>query len=127
MPLRQRKAITPADLIGEKLILPARLAVKNQLENWFGKYMEDIHTVGTHNLSSYNKQISVRHGMGLAMGTYFETTFPELCMRPVKPAIESGNVVVWKRTQAMTPYCGVSLRPCKRPSLARRRQQWIQT
>lgn len=101
--LAQKERITAADLVGERLILPSRLAIKTQLENWLGPYAEQIQVGATLNLSAYNKEILVRHGMGLAIGTHFETAFSELCMRPMEPPLVSGTILVWKKNQHISP------------------------
>ncbi len=52
------------------------------------------------NLSAYNKMVLTDNGVGLALGLDFDTVLPGLCMRPMKPFIENGSYMVWKRTSS---------------------------
>ena len=55
------------------------------------------------NLSAYNKMILTDNGVGLALGLDFDTALPSLCMRPMKPVIENGSYMVWKKNQFLSP------------------------
>lgn len=52
-PLAEKSVITPADLQGQRLIMTKRKSVQNELENWLGKYYDQIKVVATSNLSYY--------------------------------------------------------------------------
>ena len=55
------------------------------------------------NLSAYNKMVLTDNGVGLALGLDFDTVLPGLCMRPMKPFIENGSYMVWKKNQFLSP------------------------
>ena len=50
--LAKKKFITSKDLLNEKLILPRRSNVKNELSAWLGKDISKLNIVATNNLNS---------------------------------------------------------------------------
>lgn len=96
-PLAEKREITPNDLRDMPLIVAKRQSVRNELENWFGHDKENLHIVSTCNLSHDNQSIMVESGIGVSVGIEFSCTRDTLCLRPLKPEIESGCVLVWKK------------------------------
>jgi len=101
--LAAKEAVEPQDLAGQRLIMPARLSVKNQVEAWLGRWQSDVRLAVYMNLSAYNKMVLTDNGVGLALGLDFDTVLPGLCMRPMKPFIENGSYMVWKKNQFLSP------------------------
>ena len=102
-PLAEKAVITPADLVNERLILTKRKSVKNELENWLGDCYEKVHIVATSNLSYYNRSLMVKNGLGIATCHEFQNLDDALCLRPLKPEIANGSVLVWKKAQVFSP------------------------
>lgn len=102
-PLAEKSVITPADLQGQRLIMTKRKSVQNELENWLGKYYDQIKVVATSNLSYYNRSIMVKNNLGIATCHEFQNAYEELCLRPLEPEISNGSVLIWKKAQVFSP------------------------
>lgn len=102
-PLAAKESVCAADLADRPLVLASRSSVKNQLDNWFGPYAEQIHIAAYMNLSAYNKNILVSRGLGVALGLFFRTSYPHLAMVPMEPRIENGSFLVWKKNEFIAP------------------------
>ena len=101
-PLAKKDKIMPEDLAGIPLIIPKRRSVRNELENWFGKYYEGLNIVSTCNLSYSNRMIMVENNLGVSMVHEFENNNENLCLRPVYPEIVNSSVLVWKKNQVFS-------------------------
>lgn len=99
-PLAQRDAVLPRDLWDKPLILSRQVDNKSGLYRWLGKEPSELHTVATYNLI-YNASLMVDEGMGYAftLDKLVNTTGSNLCFRPLKPALELGMYLVWKKSQ----------------------------
>ena len=102
-PLAEKESITPGDLSGVPLIVAKRLSVRNELENWFGRLVEHMNMAATCNLSHNNQAVMVENGLGAAIVMEFTCDSDALCIRPLKPEVISGCVLVWKKNQALSP------------------------
>lgn len=102
-PLAKKEKICPSDLAGLPLIIARRQSVRNLLENWFGNVAEKLRIVSTCNLSHINQSIMVESGIGVALVMDFSCNDQTLCLRPLKPEIVSGSVLVWKKNQVLPP------------------------
>ena len=101
--LAEKERITPKDLAGYPLIIATRLSVRNELENWFGRLVEHMNMAATCNLSHNNQAVMVENGIGAAIVMEFTCDSDALCIRPLKPEVISGCVLVWKKNQALSP------------------------
>ena len=99
-PLAQRDAVLPQDLWDKPLILSRQVDNKSGLYRWLGKEPSELHTVATYNLI-YNASLMVDEGMGYAftLDKLVNTTGSNLCFRSLKPALELGMYLVWKKSQ----------------------------
>lgn len=102
-PLAEKERIGPSDLAEMPLIIARRQSVRNLLENWFGNVAEKLRIVSTCNLSHINQSIMVESGIGVALVMDFSCNDQTLCLRPLKPEIVSGSVLVWKKNQVLPP------------------------
>lgn len=100
--LAQKKTVQPADLLGIPVILPRRDSVKNEAENWFGKYYDDLEIAATYNLL-YNAAIFAEELGGAVFGPEYDHTYENMIFIPVEPKIETGSVLVWKKSQFFSP------------------------
>ena len=78
---------------------------KNEFIEWFKGEFDNLNTVATINLV-YNASIMVKAGIGYAITLdKLVNTSPEsmLCFRPLKPKLESGLDIVWKKYQVFSP------------------------
>lgn len=65
-PLAQKDYVTPADLAGQKVVLPWRQKVRNELISWFGDYFQTVHILINSNMST-NASIMVYNKLGYAL------------------------------------------------------------
>lgn len=99
-PLAEKGAISPQDLWDKPLILSRQVDNKSGLYRWLGKEPTQLHTVATYNLI-YNASLMVDEGMGYAftLDKLVNTIGSGLCFRPLKPKLELGMYLVWKKSQ----------------------------
>ena len=99
-PLAQRETVSPCDLWDKPLILSRQVDNKSGLYRWLRKEPSELHTVATYNLI-YNASLMVDEGMGYAftLDKLVNTTGSNLCFRPMKPKMELGMYLVWKKSQ----------------------------
>ena len=102
-PLAEKDAVTPRDLWGKPLILSRQVDNKSGLYRWLRKEPTELHTVATYNLI-YNASLMVDEGMGYAftLDKLVNTTGTHLCFRPLKPKLELGMYLVWKKSQVFS-------------------------
>jgi len=99
-PLAQRETVSPRDLWDKPLILSRQVDNKSGLYRWLRKEPSELHTVATYNLI-YNASLMVDEGMGYAftLDKMVNTAGSNLCFRPLKPKMELGMYLVWKKSQ----------------------------
>lgn len=103
-PLAAREAIQPNDLLGLPLLVSRQAMVKNEISGWMGDRHSQLHIVATYNLL-YNASLMVEEGMGYALCLDKIVRTPDegpLCFRPLKPKIEVGLSVAWKKYQVFS-------------------------
>ena len=103
-PLAKKTGITPDDLQGIPLIASRQSIAHNELSGWLGKQYDSLHIVTTYNLL-HNASLMVEENVGCAL--CLDHIIPEyknspLCFRPLKPQIEVGLDIVWKKYQVFT-------------------------
>ncbi len=102
-PLAEKDAVSPQDLWDKPLILSRQVDNKSGLYRWLKKEPSELHTVATYNLI-YNASLMVDEGMGYAftLDKLVNTTGSSLCFRPLKPRLELGMYLVWKKSQTFS-------------------------
>lgn len=104
-PLAKKKSIKVSDLVGQNLILPRRLNVKNELASWFGSSYKKLHILFTSNFST-NASIMVKNGLGRAIlidGSLPFVDKKQIITRPLVPSLTATSVIAWKREQPFSP------------------------
>nr|WP_249312963.1 LysR family transcriptional regulator [Lederbergia citrea] len=107
-PLACKETIQAVDLLNIPLIC-SRQAIKqtfskNEFADWFGEDFAKLNVVTTYNLA-YNAAIMVEEGIGYAitLDKIVDTSSDSnLCFRPLKPRLESGLNIVWKKHQVFS-------------------------
>ncbi|MNT58276.1 DNA-binding transcriptional regulator HcaR [compost metagenome] len=107
-PLAVKDTIQAADLLNVPLIC-SRQAIqqtlsKNEFVDWFGEDFEKLNIATTYNLL-YNAAIMVEEGIGYAVTIdkiVNTSNNSKLCFRPLKPRLESGLNLVWRRHQVFS-------------------------
>ena len=108
-PLAKKDYVELEDLKGLPLInsrqAMRKTSSKNEFIEWFHGEFENMNTVATINLV-YNAAVMVKAGIGYAitLDKLVDTSSEsELCFRPLKPRLESGLDIVWKKYQVFSP------------------------
>lgn len=103
-PLARKESVAPEDLWDKPLILSRQVDNKSGLYRWLGKDPSQLHTVATYNLI-YNASLMVDEGMGyaFALDKLINTAGTGLCFRPLRPRLELGMYLVWKKSQIFSP------------------------
>ncbi|MDY0943927.1 LysR family transcriptional regulator [Priestia megaterium] len=115
-PLVVKETIQAADLLNVPLIC-SRQAMKqtfskNEFADWFGEDFHKLNIVTTYNLA-YNAAIMVEEGIGYAITLdkiVNTSSDSNLCFRPLKPRLESGLNIVWKKHQFFSAAADVFLK-----------------
>lgn len=102
-PLAEKDTVSPQDLWDKPLILSRQIENKSGIYRWLRKDPMELHTVATYNLI-YNASLMVDEGMGYAfsLDKLINTTGSNLCFRPLKPHLELGMYLVWKKYQVFS-------------------------
>lgn len=108
-PLAEKSYIEKKDLLNVPLICSIQAIsphqTGNEFTNWFGQDFDNLDIVTTFNLF-YNAAIMAEAGIGYAVtidklaNTAVNNT---LCFRPLKPQLESGLNIIWKKYQVFSP------------------------
>ena len=104
-PLAEKEYIQPEDLWELPLLASRQTMARKELMAWLGREREELHIVTTYNLI-YNASLMVEEGLGyaLSLDKLINTTGDSaLCFRPLRPKLEVGLDVVWKKYQVFSP------------------------
>ena len=106
-PLAKKDCVELVDLVGVPLLASRQMSKKYSAESgfldWFKEEFENLNITATYNLA-YNAAIMVESGMGYAVTLdKLVNTSGNLCFRPLKPRLESGLDIVWKKYQVFSP------------------------
>ena len=101
-PLTSKEYITPEDLLNLPIISPKRNLVQNEISSWFGDYAEEINIISTYNLM-YNATIMIEKNLGVLIGIKLDVKYKDLSFIPLKPKIELGSVLAWKKSERLSP------------------------
>ena len=106
-PLAKKKEIELKDLKNLPLIASRQMTPKysagSGFLDWFGSEFENLNITATYNLI-FNAGIMVEAGIGYAITLdKLINTSGNLRFRPLKPKLESGLDIVWKKNQIFSP------------------------
>lgn len=100
-PLAKKEAVEPEDLWGKSLILSRQECYAGALLPWLKQEWGQINKVATYSLL-FNASLMVEEGLGYAvcLDQIINTSGDsKLCFRPLRPRMEMGVHVVWKKYQ----------------------------
>lgn len=103
-PLAQKKSISPKDLQDMPLIVSRQALDGSELTQWLKNGSEQLNIVSTYNLV-YNASLMVDEGLGVALcldKIINVSGDSSLCFRPIKPKLEVGMNLVWKKYQVFS-------------------------
>lgn len=106
--LAEKETIRKEDLLNVPLICSRQVISeerhRNEFAEWFGEDFDKLDIVTTFNLV-YNAAIMVEAGVGYAItiDKIADTTeSSSLCFRPLRPQLDSGLNVIWKKDQVFS-------------------------
>lgn len=94
--------ICPENLLNIPLIIAKRESVRNVVENWFGKYCDNLKVAAESDLL-YNTIMLVKNGVGVAVCLESAGIGEDLCFKTLNPPLETGAVLVLKKHRAVSP------------------------
>lgn len=118
-PLAKKNFVEKNDLLNVPLIFSRQVITPQQTGNefidWFGADFNKLDIVTTFNLF-YNASIMVEAGIGYAVTIDKLANTAEgsnLCFRPLKPKLEAGLNIIWKKYQVFSPAAELFLNKLK--------------
>ncbi len=99
--LAQKESISPRDLRDMPLIVSRQALDGSELTQWLKSDNEQLNIVSTYNLV-YNASLMVDEGLGVALcldKIINVSGDSSLCFSPLKPKLEVGMSLVWKKYQ----------------------------
>ena len=103
-PLAQKKNISPKALRDMPLIVSRQALDGSELTQWLKNGSEQLNIVSTYNLV-YNASLMVDEGLGVALcldQLINVSGDSSLCFRPLKPKLDVGMSLVWKKYQVFS-------------------------
>lgn len=100
-PLAAQENVTAKELLDVPLLIPQRNLVKSELASWFGKLYDKMDFAVTYTMLM-NAAVMVRGGVGAALCLNMGSVYSDLAFVPLKPALKTGTVLVWKKSQRLT-------------------------
>ncbi len=103
-PLAQKENISPRDLRDMSLIVSRQALDGSELTQWLKSDNEQLNIVSTYNLV-YNASLMVDEGLGIALcldKIINVSGDSSLCFHPLKPKLEVGMSLVWKKYQVFS-------------------------
>ncbi len=115
-PLAAQETIDADDLAGLPLIMSRQGLVENEFSGWMDGKFRQLSRVATYNLL-YNAALLVEEGVGCALcleGIVRTGDDSPLCFRPLRPRMEVGLKLAWKKQQCFTRAAEIFLNRLKR-------------
>ncbi len=102
MELAKREVIHPKDLAGIPIITATSRPMRNELENWFGEYVDKIPQFSYYNLL-YNSAVLAQKGAGVVLCLKLDANYEGLKFIPLAPKLELSSILAWKSHQTFSP------------------------
>ena len=97
------RALCPADLWDQPLIISHQRSDDRRLAQWMQRDLSELHIVATYNLI-FNASLLVDEGLGYALcfDKLINTQGSSLCFRPFAPRLQSTTYIIWKKYQVFS-------------------------
>ena len=102
--LADKEFIEPNDMKKIPILTSRQYLVKNLISGWLGYDFEKLNIVGSYNLL-YNASIMVDEGFcyALCIDRLINLSGDsKLCFKPLRPSLEAGILVAWKKNQPLS-------------------------
>lgn len=100
-PLAGKESVTPQDLAGLPVILPANVLVETLISKWLGSVRDEITVVAKGNLL-YNEAMLARSRIGTVITMRMDCCYDGLRFVPLSPPLESTTALAWKKEQTFS-------------------------
>ncbi len=100
-PLAKKEVLMPQDFCDIPLILTRRELVQSHISHWLGEYANAENIIASGNLL-YNMAILTKNGLGAIIALKLDCEYQGVKYIPLSPKLESGTVLVWKKTQTFS-------------------------
>ena len=103
-PLASKDYIVPEDLVELPILTSRQYLVKNLISGWLGYDFDKLNVVGTYNLL-FNASIMFEEGFGYALCIDKLINLSgdsNLCFKPLRPKLEVGVLIAWKKNQVLS-------------------------
>lgn len=100
-PLAEKDVLAPQDLSGVPLILARRELAKSHVYKWLGEYADENNIVANGNLL-YNIAVIAKNVSCTVIAVRLDCEYKGLKYIPLSPKLESGTVLVWRKTQTFS-------------------------
>lgn len=100
--LAQKDAISPADLVGQRLLTSFRAEQNEIFRNWGDNYFKKFHFACNYNLI-YNAALLVEEGAGVCL--CYKKLFPkerDLVFKPLTPGLTESMQVIWLKNKVLS-------------------------
>ena len=98
LPLAEKEALTPADLVGIPLIEPSNASAGSLISHWFGDDADRAACIARANLP-YSAALLAQSNVGAAIGVRLPCRYDGLRFVPLSPPIRGSTLLIWKRGQ----------------------------
>lgn len=102
--LSGKEYIEPKDMKDIPIFTSRQYLVKNLISGWLGFDFEKLNIIGSYNLL-FNASIMVEEGLGYALcidRLINLTGNSKLCFKPLKPSLDAGILIAWKKNQPLS-------------------------
>lgn len=102
--LSGKEYIEPQDMKDIPIFTSRQYLVKNLISGWLGFDFEKLNIIGSYNLL-FNASIMVEEGLGYALcidRLINLTGNSKLCFKPLKPSLDAGILIAWKKNQPLS-------------------------
>ncbi|MBO0458149.1 LysR family transcriptional regulator [Enterococcus hulanensis] len=102
-PLYSNEKICPDDLNNISLLINDQSTVSKQIEDWYGKSLDNSKIIGSYNLL-YNASLMVKEEVGCALciDGIINTENSSLKFVPLYPTLQAKISIVWKKNQVFS-------------------------
>ena len=115
-PLSRLDKIRPKDLYDQPLIISRQAYAGKELENWFGRAIENLNVVATYTLI-YNASLLAEEGVGCLLSLDRLLNIPKdgiLTFRPLSPPNICRIFFIWKRQQIFSGAASLLVKKLKK-------------
>lgn len=97
-PISKKDFVTPQELVGLPLIVPANIIAETVVSKWLGSVRDKVHVIAKGNLL-YNEAMLAKSNAGFVVTMRMNCEYDGLRFVPLSPPLESTTALAWKKEQ----------------------------